>query len=397
MKKFVQTMTEGLPPRSYVLGFAAFAVVVLVGAAGVLAAFTWRVGDWHDPQLAAAFGEYRAHNVLMAIALAGIATWRAWAFNPALNGRYFQWLRTTPWTAPRPLPMGPVHLLWQDAVWVALAACLWTHKEGRVTVVLAFALPYAAVMARALFKTGSLWLMCGAAALGVSLLLTIPRPPWQGAAVAIGLCFYCDWAFRQALRQFPWDGRRLAWLQRETWIVSTTWPRLRDGGIVTNEPAISWRAAMAISLLVGWTALVIAVMLTWDVDSGAKAAKLDRQALLALAVVGIMASIARLGCYAGERSSPLGLWARWRLGRWILPGYDRVLIAPLATVVVAGSLPLALFALGAATPVVVGVTVACTLLTALKAPPTLAEWSLTGDYRLEVRRPGLPREWVRAG
>ncbi|MGD1086853.1 MAG: hypothetical protein ABSA47_19120, partial [Verrucomicrobiota bacterium] len=45
-------------------------------------------------------------------------------FHPALNLRYASWLALSPWTAARPLPIGPIHPVWQDAAVLAILAAL---------------------------------------------------------------------------------------------------------------------------------------------------------------------------------------------------------------------------------------------------------------------------------
>jgi hypothetical protein len=85
------------------------------------------------------------------------------------------------------------------------------------------------------------------------------------------------------------------------------------------------------------------------------------------------------------------------LGRWIIPGYDYVYLAPLATLAIGTALPWALFRLGASAPLTAFITVVGVMLVALGAPPTLAKWSLTGEYRTQIRRQGMRTEWVQAG
>src|SRR5947209_2936166 len=46
------------------------------------------------------------------------AIYRVWTFHPALRPDYYQWLRGTPWTSRKPLPLGPVHVVGQDVLLV---------------------------------------------------------------------------------------------------------------------------------------------------------------------------------------------------------------------------------------------------------------------------------------
>ncbi len=387
----VRALGRGLPPRRFVVGFVGLMVAVTIAEVTMQAAITWCVGGWNEPELAEMFARPRLYNAGFVMTLFCVGLWRAGAFNPALDSRYYRWLRTTPWTAAQPLPLGPVHLMWQDALLVAAAMGLWSLEGSPLLLPLAFALPYCGLMTSALFQAGQLWSVCGAAALGVSLLLTINRPEWQAAAVAIGSCVYCDWAFRRALREFPWEGAPGFASEAPAMRVPSDWPRLQSS-VTDNEPALRWQYVAAISLLLGWVALVLATLYVRETAATVSAARSEWRATGLLFLAGAVAAFGRFVCYANERASPLGPWARLRLGRWIIPGYDRVFVAPLAILATGGLLPQALFWIGAPLPVVASATIAVLSLVTLGAGPTLAEWSLTGEYRLEAMRPG--RDWV---
>ena len=55
-------------------------------------------------------------TTILVIATIAYAFHRLWRFHPACNQAYAAWLKSTPWTANKPLPLGPVHWVWQDAV-----------------------------------------------------------------------------------------------------------------------------------------------------------------------------------------------------------------------------------------------------------------------------------------
>ena len=58
------------------------------------------------------------------------AFYRVWTFHPALRPGYCQWLCGTPWTSRKALPLGPVHLVWQDLLLLAIAIGLnWPRLE----------------------------------------------------------------------------------------------------------------------------------------------------------------------------------------------------------------------------------------------------------------------------
>ena len=55
--------------------------------------------------------------------LVALGAYRAGAFNPLFKRDYFRWLSTSTWTADRPLPYGPMRIVWQDVVVIG-ALCL---------------------------------------------------------------------------------------------------------------------------------------------------------------------------------------------------------------------------------------------------------------------------------
>ena len=41
---------------------------------------------------------------------------RVFGFHPIWHGDYLNWLKMTPWTSRKPLPWGPVELIWEDGI-----------------------------------------------------------------------------------------------------------------------------------------------------------------------------------------------------------------------------------------------------------------------------------------
>ena len=107
--------------------------------------------------------------------------------------------------------------------------------------------------------------------------------------------------------------------------------------------------------------------------------------------------INRGSLYFRGYAPPISLWGRIATFRWIIPGYDRALLA----------FPLALLALPAVilagapfgieprqcTPAVAAIMVFITLST----PPTLRNWRLTGRHRLVAAIPKISQEFVQVG
>ena len=95
---------------------------------------------------------------------------------------------------------------------------------------------------------------------------------------------------------------------------------------------------------------------------------------------------ARILTYVVPYWPPIGLWGRIRTGRWIIPGYDRVFVAPLlsllATAVLVPSIPLFGLPWLLAGPACFAIT----LWIALNVGPSLTAWKLTGKHRIGFLR-----------
>ena len=76
-------------------------------------------------------------RVIMIGFAVGYAVYRVAAFHPAFRTDYYEWLRGTPWTSRKPLPLGPIHVVWQDLLMLAvLLALTWPRAEWLSVVVL---------------------------------------------------------------------------------------------------------------------------------------------------------------------------------------------------------------------------------------------------------------------
>ncbi len=384
-----RALRQALPP----LGMVQYVVIITagfyVGEWLIMATTTAYFGAWPEE-----WGQPRAYNMVIPLALFFQGCWRAAVINPALDKEYRDWLRSTPWTAARLLPLGPVHLVWQDALIVGGASALWTLEGDPLYLSLAFLLPYSWFLMKSNYWTDEDGALFAAIALAVGLLLTINQPAWVTLAVAIAMSAACAVGFHRSLRRFPWDesmARRTLDKPRRT---LDSWPRVNPAWLMRNEPRLSRLRVTAISVLAAWAAGVVTNLFEYAATVRGKF-DIAWNTCLLVGVFSIIAGTGRLLVYAGARGSPLGLWGRLKSGRLIIPGYDRVFIAPLATAAAGCTLPAALVALGAPLPVAAFAGVLAVCLAAFGMGPTLAEWDLTGDYRLGFVPPG--KDWIRLG
>jgi hypothetical protein len=103
----------------------------------------------------------------------------------------------------------------------------------------------------------------------------------------------------------------------------------------------------------------------------------------------------RLMAYMIEYWPPISLWGRIATGRWIIPGYDRILAAPLCTLAVGLASAAGLYAAGVPGEIAYPISTALVLLVALNMGPSFECWRLTGHYRMAAPRLRSNQEYVR--
>lgn len=109
-------------------------------------------------------------------------------------------------------------------------------------------------------------------------------------------------------------------------------------------------------------------------------------------MVGFIAGLIRLSVYSHQKGPPMSLLTRLATGTPILPGYDRIVPAPLTVCLTAIVGPVALRLLGIYPPLMAGIMAVIILTMLVCLPPTLRHWHLTGQYRMLVVKPRLSKE-----
>src|SRR4029434_5072207 len=111
-----------------------------------------------------------------------------------------------PWTAANPLPLGPVHLVWQDAAVLGVLAAVakWHAQANPALPVIAFGSVYLAGFTLLLAYTRR-WTHC--ALLGFlwpAFMLPIVKGPIAilGVLAIIAVIWHGHW---KSLRAFPWE------------------------------------------------------------------------------------------------------------------------------------------------------------------------------------------------
>jgi hypothetical protein len=321
---------------------------------------------------------YQVALVLISSVAYGI--FRVAAFHPAYRLEYLKWLKTTPWMPTMPLPFGPVHLVVWDAFSWIIFGWLFIYNGLWGTLIIALMLfvgVYLLFLAFALFKTGEsrfAWAILfgfGFAGL-VESVVYLPL-----VLLAIYVIGYVG--LRRSMRSYPWPiekplipsdanlhGNRPAGM-------GLGWPYDR---LIPHklEPCIGLETGLALSILSAWYLFVISRFFN----------PLEMEEFLhgvwVSAVVGTMA--ARWCIYRLGYSPPISLLGRICTGRLIIPRYDQVLVAPLASVLLGLTLPPLLGLLGVQKSISIPIAVGVVLAIAISCGPTLSTWRLTGWHRI---------------
>ena len=341
--------------------------------------------------------------------LAALGLYRASAFDPLLRRDYYRWLAASPWTARKPLPNGPIHIVWQDAV-VAGLACLAVYSVSLLVVpirdilsaqrsavplwvwpIIAFSAPYLAVRCFVCLMElrPVAYAMLGAILVALS---------FENIAIrlaGIGVCFVISYigawmllarleeTFQVATknplepitpdaRQGPFNVSRLFGERR-----AIAWPHDMLSPM-ENKPKIRFWEGTVLSLLAGLLTNVVLSQGWWREPGHA----------LSLGIMaGWFVCIARFAVYFATTHPPINLSGRILTFRWIIPRYDHAFLPIVFAVVLTAMARYYLWPFrGIHLRIIISLLVAVITWTALCWGPTLAEFRLTGFCQLHPRR-----------
>lgn len=315
--------------------------------------------------------------------------YRIVAFHPVTDPEYREWLEKTPWTADKPLPVGPLQLVPQDLLIVLIMALLYrTVSMWMLYFPTAFLVGYQLTLAICARVIGH-WRLAYLLAFGLSFVfLFIERP--EVAFAAADACFVIGRvAVNLALRTFPWgvpwqaNLRSFKAISEEGTRRRLGWPhdQLKP---TAPERVVPIHDGVCISLLLGWWWYVLLSHLIPE-------ARFALPGLTIMPTAGL--SIFRITQYVMANRPPISFFGRIFTFRWIVIGYDKIFVAPLLAFVMSGVFQgFAMHLLNPqafpfpANPVVgmaisaAGVTISAMLL--LIAGPELEVWRLIGRHRV---------------
>jgi hypothetical protein len=263
-------------------------------------------------------------------------------FHPIENRRYGNWLVDSPWHYPQPLPLGPLHLVWQDVLLVLVWSLLLpTETMSPLSVPILFLLVYCFGLSynfcrmrvyQPLFIIG---LLVG------GFILALPDEIWC-TAVALAIYGVAYWGIQLLLAHLS-NGKEIP--LHVGWGLPTEQVEPLLGWPAPPEPteryrwSLSQTDAFQFAVVVGWLFFCVA----WQ---SRDAIQLEQGLQNALGLIAAVAIGGRILTYVVGYMPPISLLGRAFTGRWIIPGYDIVFAAPLAALLATMVLPDAAVAVG---------------------------------------------------
>src|ERR1043166_1462235 len=316
-------------------------------------------------------------TVLIAGAAGVFAMFRLVRFHPACNDRYRNWLEQTPWTADKPLPGGPAHIVWQDmAVIGALTLFAGLHpKVNPIWPALVFALVYLVAMTLLLAATRQRTHFLILGFLWPALFLPAMRG-WPQGVLSLALLGIIWHGHRATLRAFPWEfpGGGSIWqipapaLGVEK-VQRIGWP-YKELSVKVGFKPTSLTTCFFISILFGWWTFCIMAAGGIPSVSGA------------ILVLAIVVATGRLLLYLSPVGPSFNVWGRLAAKQFVVPGFDVVFLSPAAAILLAVLAEIVVRSMGFVGAVADSIVVALIWFVLLSGGPTFRAWLLTGHHRL---------------
>ncbi len=331
----------------------------------------------------------RDMGLMFAAGLYGI--WRVASKHPAFRSEYRTFLSRTPWRRGQRLPLGPVHLVGQDALVLGffLAVSLFEPHGPPAAFLGVFLFAYLVTLCCALLSTGQVWLSY-AVLLGLAVAI---RLAWfSGVAAGVALvATYCVAAIAlwRSWRDFPWEQSLTAIRKWSKVKLNAGEPTASQHGSESEPPAWPYGVLGAgsprrvVSPLHAWIGTgLLGLWIHALSPPSADPEDVHKYALLAFTCVAWLIAGWRLAVYTNSHAPPLSLLGRLWTGRLIIPRYDVAVLTPLAVATLGMPLYGGLLLTGLPAPAALSLTAATLLGIALTGPPRQRYWQLTAPLRI---------------
>jgi hypothetical protein len=307
--------------------------------------------------------------------------YRILSTHPLFKTEYCLWLANSPWRPGMPLPLGPIHLAWQDGLAIAFFAlfCAIIAQSHPaipiVAMIAAYLLPL--FFALAITKQSNVIFAMGAL---LPLILYIQQGQWWLIVGLLAMIYFVAlYGLQQSLHDLPW--KSVDFMERmkrgRSRVQFLGWPFNKLNGYKPPK-LFNLRWLLLTAILFGWSVFAM-------LDSADDPAVRNRGlTVFEIAVWGCGAAGVRLLVFCLSGLPPLSLIGRIVLGRPIIPGYDRIFLAPMAIAATAIIFPRLLNAAGLYPPLIAAVSASLLFVMLLSLPPRLRSWELAGHNRMLI-------------
>jgi hypothetical protein len=326
-------------------------------------------------------------NGMVLIASVLYALFRALGFHPLIRQEYGRWLDQTPWRHPKPLPFGPVHLTPQDGLLAGVAVALCHGSpQFQWAVPLAFLGVYLASLSFLSYLCGLRWRVY-LLVFGLGLVVRLmPWSPLNSLLVAAALYPLGLSALSATLASYPWPASLLQAVATKAGANSTKRKESRFDKTELGWPYDLLQRPIEVPRQIRVHLTVETILIGWVVYAALCSTPPGLADLLLqsglLVVVSSLYCLQRLLSYCWHCRPPINLWGRIFTGRWIVPGYDQVLVAPLCVLVLAWFLPFLMPRTRLSGEISLAICVAVLVLVSRGMGPSWPRWLLTGNHRL---------------
>ena len=365
---------------------------------------TWKYSSDLLPGEAVPVDVTAIHEAVLVILAIAFGIFRSSYFHPLSDKSYGTWLARTPWQLGQPLPFGPVHFSWQDMLTLGVMMALsllppmLEFRPWYLPMIVLGA--YGARLAVLHLAIGLYWAAAGFVAVAGCAVLTGNRPVAQ-IAVFAAMYGISLWGVRASLRDFPYTEERRAELgllphklpeRFRVW-----WPLAPESDAdlrgQRGSDAFVFHAILAwpwlVAAVVGWVMLCVVHLLRNEPDVAVGLLYIHRFVVVVFALI-------RLGTYVVYHWPPISLAGRVATRRFVIPGYDVVLVAPAAAIVAGYVLPIVLTGIGLSPLVAIPLATTLSIWLALALPPSFKKWHYTAHCRVPVTAPEGQQTKVRS-
>ncbi len=299
-------------------------------------------------------------------------------YHPSYSRKYRFWLNLSPWDYRKRLPLGPIHLVETDVLFLSILTMLAYVNVPELVIapLIAFLCAYVLMLWIALNENQ------GHTALAVLFLASFTYYPFRNPIVSVfvllGLYGLCYWSTAVSLENFPWNTK---WWQldpvnelrkQSKILISRSWPFRYI--IYHNQLELSVTKAFLISFIITWYVHVI----KWP------AGGLYEWWLLMKLVFYLV--LFRTLVYVSMCLPPISLLGRLFTFRLIIPRYDKVLIMPICVILAGIATPQILRLINLPGIYCFELTLFVVLFLTMALPPKYKEWQLTAPGRLYRKR-----------